>query len=141
MEKTVKITKKMVLTAIKAMAEDGNMHIEDFLEGLTDEDVVEYCSNEIELLDKKATRSKESAAKKRAEGDEITAIVREALGTEDFEPINEIMARIEDETITNAKVIARIRNLITSGEAEKQEITVEDMDGKRKKIMAYRKLA
>lgn len=136
-----KITKKMILNALKTMAEDGNMHIEDFDANLTDEDVIDFCGNEIELLEKKATRSKETAAKKRAEGDELTAVVREALGTNDFEPIAAIMSRIEGEDITTNKVVARLRNLIASGEAEKQEISVSDIDGKKKKVMAYRKLA
>lgn len=136
-----KITKKMILNALKAMAEDGNMHIEDFDANLADEDVKDFCENEIELLEKKATRSKETAAKKRAEGDELTAVVREALGTDDFEPIAAIMTRIEGEDITTNKVVARLRNLIASGEAEKQEISVSDADGKKKKVMAYRKLA
>ena len=67
MEKTttVKTTKRDILTALKAMAEDGNMHIEDFLPTLTDEDVIAFCENELELLAKKTARSKEAAAKKR----------------------------------------------------------------------------
>lgn len=137
MEKTIKTTKKDILTALKAMAEDGNMHIEDFLSTLTDEDVVAFCDNELELLAKKTARSKEAAAKKRAEGDEITAVVRDALSTEDFEPISVIADRINDENISKAKIVARLRNLIECGEAEKQEMTTDD----KRKVMSYRKLA
>lgn len=139
MEKTttVKTTKRDILTALKAMAEDGNMHIEDFLPTLTDEDVIAFCENELELLAKKTARSKEAAAKKRAEGDEITAVVRDALSTEDFEPISVIADRIDDENISKAKIVARLRNLIECGEAEKQEMTTDD----KRKVMSYRKLA
>lgn len=137
MEKTIKTTKKDILTALKAMAEDGNMHIEDFLSTLTDEDIVAFCENELELLAKKTARSKEAAAKKRAEGDEITAVVRDALSTEDFEPISVIADRINDENISKAKIVARLRNLIECGEAEKQEMTTDD----KRKVMSYRKLA
>lgn len=139
MEKTttIKTTKKDILTALKAMAEDGNMHIEDFLPTLTDEDVITFCENELELLAKKTARSKEAAAKKRAEGDEITAVVRDALSTEDFEPISVIADRINDENISKAKIVARLRNLIECGEAEKQEMTTDD----KRKVMSYRKLA
>ena len=136
-----KITKKMILTALKAMAEDGNMHIEDFDANITDEDVNDFCENELELLEKKATRSRETAAKKRAEGDELTTVVREVLGTDDFEPLATIMARIEGDDVTPNKVVARIKNLIATGEAEKQEISVADADGKKRKVMAYRKLS
>ena len=139
MEKTttVKTTKRDILTALKAMAEDGNMHIEDFLPALTDEDVIAFCENELELLAKKTARSKEAAAKKRAEGDEITAIVRDALSTEDFEPISIIADRINDENISKAKIVARLRNLIECGEVEKQEMTTDD----KRKVMSYKKLA
>lgn len=137
MEKTIKTTKRDILTALKAMAEDGNMHIEDFLSTLTDEDVVAFCDNELELLAKKTARSREAAAKKRAEGDEITAVVRDALSTEDFEPISVIADRINDENISKAKIVARLRNLIECGEAEKQEMTTDD----KRKVMSYRKLA
>ena len=139
MEKTttVKTTKRDILTALKAMAEDGNMHIEDFLPTLTDEDVITFCENELELLAKKTARAKEAAAKKRAEGDEITAVVRDALSTEDFEPISVIADRINDENISKAKIVARLRNLIECGEAEKQEMTTDD----KRKVMSYRKLA
>ena len=139
MEKTttVKTTKRDILTALKAMAEDGNMHIEDFLPTLTDEDVITFCENELELLAKKTARAKEAAAKKRAEGDEITAVVRDALSTEDFEPISVIADRINDENISKAKIVSLLRNLIECGEAEKQEMTTDD----KRKVMSYRKLA
>ena len=137
MEKTIKTTKRDILTALKAMAEDGNMHIEDFLPTLTDRDVKDFCDNELELLAKKTARSREVAAKKRAEGDEITAVVRDALSTEDFEPISVIADRINDENISKAKIVARLRNLIECGEAEKQEMITDD----KRKVMSYRKLA
>lgn len=137
MEKTIKTTKRDILTALKAMAEDGNMHIEDFLPTLTDRDVKDFCDNELELLAKKTARSREAAAKKRAEGDEITTVVRDALSTEDFEPISVIADRINDDTISKAKIVARLRNLIECGEAEKQEMTTDD----KRKVMSYRKLA
>ena len=66
-----------------------------------------------------------------------TAVVRDALSIEDFEPISVIADRINDENISKAKIVARLRNLIECGEAEKQEMTTDD----KRKVMSYRKLA
>lgn len=105
-------------------------------------DVVEFCEKEIANLDKKAVKAKEAAAKKRAEGDELTDAVRAALSTDTFEPIAEIAARIEGEDVTVAKVTYRLTTLVKNGEAEKSEITIPGGEGiKARKIMGYRALA
>ena len=138
-----KITKREVFVAIMKMAQDGNMHIEDFAEGLTDAAIVEFCANEIEHLDKKAAKAKEVAATKKAEGDAITEAVFAAMSTTDFESIADITARVEvpGEEITSAKCQYRLGKLVTEGRAEKQEIEVTDDDGKKRKIKGYRRLA
>jgi len=131
-----KIVKRDFFEAFKAMALDGNMHIEDFAEGVTDEMVVEFCDNEIALLDKKAAKAKETAAKKKTE-DPLTAVIKEVL-TNEFEAIADIAARIEGEDITVSKVSYRLSQLVKAGFAEKEEISVKDGDGKSRRIMAYR---
>ena len=133
-----KITKRDVLTAILAMAEDGNMHIEDFGEGLTDAAVAEYCVKEMENLDKKIERTKAAAAKKREEGDELTEKVY-ALLTDEFQIIADITAQIDDPEISVNKVTARLSNLVKFGKAEKSEVTVPGVEGqKTRRVMAYR---
>ena len=134
-----KITKREMYEAIKGLAESGALYMADFNEAISDEAVAEFCENEIALLDKKAVKAKEAAAKKRAEGDELTDAVRAALSAETFEPIAEIAARIEGPDVTLSKVTYRLSQLVRNGEAEKQEIEVAGGEGqKKRRIMGYR---
>ena len=130
-----KITKREMYEAIIVMAAGGEMKY--------DKDAfIDFCQNEIALLDKKAAKAKEAAAKKRAEGDELTDAVRAALSTEEFEPIAEIAARIEGPDVTVSKVTYRLTQLVKNGEAEKQEISVAGGEGqKARKIQGYRAIA
>ena len=127
-----KITKREMFEAIIALATGGEMKYEA-------EAFVNFCENEIALLDKKAVKAKERAATKKAEGDELTDAVRAAMSTEEFEPIADIAARIEGEDVTVAKVQYRLTQLVKNGEAEKEQITVSGGEGqKARKIMAYK---
>lgn len=126
-----KVTKREMFEAIKEAVATG--------EWAYDEDVVTaFCDKEIGLLDKKAAKAKEAAAKKRAEGDELMEAVKACLGDE-FEPISEIAGRIEGEDVTVSKVTYRLTQLVKNGIAEKQEITVAGVDGgKARKVMGYK---
>jgi hypothetical protein len=127
-----KITKREMFEAIIEAAKGAEFKF-------TAEYVITFAENEIALLDKKATKAKERAATKRAEGDDLTAAVRAAMSTEDFEPISEIAARIEGEDVTVAKVTYRLTQLVKNGEAEKQELTVPGGEGtKARKIQGYK---
>ena len=121
-----KITKKMMFEEIIAMAE---------AEGR--EDIIEFAEKEIAALDKKAAKAKETAAKKRAESDELMEVVKSLL-TDEFQTLGDIAAQIEGEDITVAKVTARMTKLVKSGCAIKEEISVEGADGKKHKKMAYK---
>ena len=127
-----KITKREMYEAIIALAATGEMKYDK-------DEYIDFCQNEIALLDKKAAKAKETAAKKRAEGDELTDAVRAALSNEQLEPIADIAARIEGEDVTVSKVTYRLTQLVKNGEAEKGEISVPGGEGvKARKIMGYR---
>ena len=127
-----KITKREMFEAIIALATGGEMKYDA-------EAFVNFCENEIALLDKKAVKAKERAATKKAEGDELTEAVRASMSAEEFEPIAEIAARIEGEDVTVAKVQYRLTQLVKNGEAVKEQITVPGGEGqKARKIMAYK---
>ena len=112
----------------------------DFNEKISDDAVIDFCEKEIALLDKKSAKAKETAAKKKADGDALTDAVYEALSENEFEVIADIAARIEGEDVTVAKVAYRLGALYKAGKAEKQEITVPGGDGqKSRKLMAYKK--
>ena len=136
-----KMTKRNVYEALINYANSGVMAYTGD-EGdvvVTAEALAAFAENEIALLDKKAIKAKERAATKRAEGDDLTAAVRAAMSTEDFEPISEIAARIEGEDVTVAKVTYRLTQLVKNGEAEKQELTVPGGEGtKARKIQGYK---
>lgn len=94
------------------------------------EELVEFCKAEIALLDKKAEKAKEAAAKKKAAGDELSDLV-ESLLTDEYQSIGEITEQIGDEAITARKVGYRLSKLEN---AEKDEIIV---NGKR--VIGYRR--
>ncbi len=124
-----KITKKEMFNTIKALLADNTA-------------VVNFCDNEISLLEKKAAKAKEAAAKKRAEGDELTDVVFSAVSTEEFEPIAAIAAKIEGPDVTVAKVTYRLTQLVKAGKVEKTEMTIPGSEGvKARKVMAYKAFA
>lgn len=126
-----KITKREMYEAIAKAMETGECKYAPDV-------VIEFCENEIALLDKKAAKAKERAAAKKAEADELMEVVAEAL-TEDFEPIADIAGRIEGEDVTVAKVQYRLRKLAEAGRAEKSEITIPATEGsKARKVVGYR---
>ena len=97
--------------------------------------IVEFCDNEIALLDGKADKAKARAAKKKAEGDALQDEVA-ALLTGDFQTIDAIMNGITDTEATKAKVQARLTKLVNAGIAIKDQTTVE-IDGQKVKRMTY----
>ena len=57
--------------------------------------------------------------------------------TDEFQTISQVLAQIEGEDLTAAKIAARMRKLVKAGSVEKEEVTVE-VEGKKVKRMAYR---
>jgi hypothetical protein len=125
-----KITKREMFEALIDAANGGEFKF-------TAQDVVAFAENEIALLDKKAVKAKERAATKKAEGDELTEVVKSLL-TDEWQTAKEITAQIEGEDITQNKVIARVTKLINAGVAVKEQVSVPDADGKATKKMGYR---
>ena len=136
-----KYTKRNMFEAIVNFANGGHMAFED-AEGtvhvVTNDVLAEFAEKEIDALDKKAEKAKERAAKRRAEGDELMAAVREALSDE-FETIADITAKIEGDDVTVAKVQYRLGQLYKNGEADKGDITIPGGEGvKARHVVAYK---
>lgn len=134
------ITKKAMYGALVNFANGGELIAvtKDGEVAVTMDQLRAFAEKEIEHLDNKAAKAKETAAKKRAEADELQEAVAAAL-TADFEPIATIAGRIEGEDVTVSKVTYRLTQLVKNGVAEKQEIAVPTGDGnKTRKIMGYR---
>ena len=121
-----KMTKKIVVTAIAKVAEGATLPVE--VEGftVTAEDVLNYALRTIELLDSKAAKAKEKAAEKKAEGDALRGVVKDAL-TDEPAFIADIVAKVNvtDPEATNAKVVVRLSQLVKIGEAIKEPVKVD----------------
>lgn len=138
-----KITKRQMYAAMINYAENGSFSFETD-EGtmvVAPDEIVTFAENEISLLDKKAAKAKETAAKKKNESDALMDAIAQAL-SEDFEPIADIAARIEGDDVTVSKCTYRLNKLVENGIAEKQAIKVPGSDGKKNRsIQGYRRAA
>ena len=126
MTNTDKLTDRKIYTAIA----------EGTLEDLDADVIAAWAEKKIDQLDRKAAKAKETAAKKKAEGDALTDAIKAALTTE-FESIAEIASRIEGDDVTLSKVSYRLNAAFKAGEIEKGEIVLTGEKGKRK-VVAYR---
>jgi len=126
MTNTEKLTDRAIYTAI----------VEGTFEDLDTDTIVAWAEKKIAQLDHKAEKAKETAAKKRAEGDALTDAVI-AVVTDEFQTIADIAAQVEDETATVAKISYRLNAAAKAGKLEKGELVVEGEKGKRK-VVAYK---
>lgn len=122
-----KITKRKRFVEIAGILAEGGY-----------DELVEVINHEVELLDKKAAKAKETATKKSAANDALTEAVKGAL-TDEFATIADITAIVaaDDETVSTAKVQYRLNTLVKNGVAVKEQVTVGEGEGKRK-AMAYK---
>lgn len=97
------------------------------------EELEAFIDRQIEIIDNKAEKAKERAAEKKAEGDELRAAIKSVL-TEDYQSADDILAQLEGEDLSKAKIIARLTQLVNNGDAEKAQAKTED----GKKFMTYR---
>lgn len=97
-------------------------------------ELAKTIEHEIELLDKKAAKAKERAAKKNAGNDELAERVYEAL-TDEFQTIAQIAEAVGEAT---AKVQYRLTSLVKNEWATKEQIKVADGEGKTRKVMGYK---
>ena len=128
----VKITKKERFESIKALC-----GVVGDIDGFDLDGIVEFCDKEIEALSTRAAKAKERAAAKRAEGDELQAVVYAAL-TDEPATREEVTEKIDGDDVSVAKVGYRLTSLVAAGKAVKEEVTIEGEDGKTKKKAAYR---
>lgn len=129
MEKTAKVTKAMVLNAIRLVAENGAA---DFGDEVSTEDVIAYVDTTLEQMANKAAKAKERAAAKKVEADELRDFVATLL-TEEAQTRDEIFAKIEDESgeLTVNKVGAKLTALVNAGIAAKEPVKIEGVKGSR----------
>ena len=127
-----KLTKKEYFTGLIAYFNGEDVEIEN-------EAFVEFCKDQIADLDKKAAKAKERAVAKKAESDELTDLVYSVL-TDEYQTIADITVVVAETVpdVSASKVTARLTKLFNAGSIEKEQVSVEDSEGKKRKCMGYR---
>jgi hypothetical protein len=126
-----KITKKDVLMAVRKAVENYDI---DFGGMVTATDVINYIDTTVAQMNAKNEKAKERAAKKKADSDVLVQAIADVL-TDDYQTIDEIVAALDTDDVTNAKVANRASKLAKDGIAEKGTIK---LDGGRK-VVGYKK--
>ena len=121
----VKMTKRDWYEVIKGIVEASDVE--------NQAEIVEFIDKQVALLDAKAEKAKERAAKTKAEGDELRAAVQAVL-TDEYQLADAIVAQVEGEEITKSKVVARLTQLVAAEVAVKDTIKAED----GRKLVAYK---
>lgn len=127
-----KLTKRDKFEMLKEIVR-GDVNVEMTTEQA---DLIDFLNAQIVVIDTKAEKAKVRSAEKKANGDELRDVVQ-AILTEDYQTIDAIVAQIEGEDVTKAKVTARLTSLVKNGLAEKED--VKDEEGR--KLKAYRLVA
>lgn len=127
MAETKKVTKKEWYAEIRKIVEAADVENKD--------GALEFIDNQVKLLEAKAAKAQENAAKKKADGDNLREAVYNVLttGLQTIDQITEQVV-IEGEDITRNKVTARLTQLVKADMAVKD--TVKTDDGR--KVTAYK---
>ena len=127
-----KLTKRDKFEMLKEIVR-GDVNVEMTVEQA---ELVDFLDAQIVAIDAKAEKAKARSAEKKANGDELRDAVQ-AILTEEYQTIDAIVAQVEGEDVTKAKVTARLTSLVKNGLAEKED--VKDDEGR--KLKAYRLVA
>ena len=130
-----KITKKNYFEAIGVLAEGAEaITVSDGIV-ISGSELKDFAEKSIAQLEAKAAKAAETAAKKKAEGDDLRRTIQSVL-TDDFQTINDILNKVVENfpEVTKAKITARMTQLVNAGVAEKEQVKLED----GRKVMAYR---
>lgn len=128
-----KISKRDMYTALVDWA---NGDTTDFKYSMTD--LLDFARNEIDILDRKAVKTRERAAKKREAGDELRDTLAGLL-TDELQTIPELRAQLDDgDDLSSNKIAVRMSYLVNTGVAIKDTVMVEDANGHKSRKTAYR---
>ena len=94
------------------------------------QELVDFCNDEIARLDAKALKAKEKAAERKAQGDELYAVVVSVVGSEPM-TAEQVLACIDGEELTTAKIRARLSQAVNNGVLVKETVKIE---GKNKVV-------
>lgn len=97
------------------------------------DEILEFCKSEVEALDRRTQKAKETSAKKRAEGDSLKDALESVLGEEPM-TIADILDAMADDSLTPAKVTSRMAQLVRAEKVKKEIVKVEG-----RKLVGYTK--
>ena len=120
-----KITKKDYYNLIREVVENTEIENKD--------ELISFIDRQVSQIETKAEKAKIRATEKQKAGDELRNEVKAVL-TNELQTIDTIMAQINNEDITKAKIVARLTQLVKNGEVEKEEVKTED----GKSVKAYK---
>ena len=123
-----KLTKKDYYAALRAMVEGIEM-----VGDIPADEVLAFIDKTVEQIDAKATKAKEKAAEKKADGDALRMEVLLLL-TDEFQTADAITAAIDDQEVSKARVVSRLTQLVNSKDAVKEQMKIED----GRKVMCYK---
>lgn len=115
-------TKRQILTAMATINYTEDIAVDDVV--VTPEDITTFIENSIAQIDSRNEKAAAKAAEKRAAGDETRAAIKAVLG-ETPKTIAEIVAEVNNPELTNAKVVARLTQLVNLGEVFKSDAKVD----------------
>ena len=127
MEKTNKITKKMVLAAIKTiMMQDPDGMVTDEVSAA---DVINYVDTTIAQLDAKNEKAKARQAEKRAASDAMASDIFNVLDNDNFKTLDDIVAVLKANgsypDATNSQVSARTGKFVKEGTVVKGNVKLD----------------
>ena len=121
-----KITKREKFEMLKEIIR-GDVSVEMTVEQA---ELIDFLDAQIVAIDTKAEKAKARNAEKKANGDELRDVVQSVL-TNELQTIDAIVAQIEGEEVTKAKITARLTSLVKNWIAEKED--VKDEEGRKLK--------
>lgn len=139
--KTPKITKKdnfLAILDILDAARNGGVNLKPG--DVTYDSLTDFINHEIELIDNKAAAAAKRAAAKKAEGDALRDTIYNILSTDEDKTVDAIQAELNDPDVSNQMITSRMSKLIASGMVEKTQVSAGNVNGKTRKLTAYRKI-
>ena len=115
------MTKKDILTALNAQT---LVDVTVGEETVTVDDMVDFIEKSIAQLDARTEKARAKAAEKKAAGDELKANIKAVL-SETPMTVADIVEALDDPEVTNAKVIARLTQLVNAQEIFKTDARVD----------------
>lgn len=124
-----KITKRDNFNELRSLIETSSLSNEDQDRLLT------FIDHELELLDKRKASSTKSGNKAQ---DELASKIADVLTADEAQTIPQILAQIDDETVTAAKCSYRLGKMVEAGMVARESVAIKE-DGKTaRKVNGYR---